>query len=110
MYPIQPMVFEGERAEKRRGVAKRVDSGAEVVDVSGEGQLGGACAAADRALGFDDGDGAAVAGELDSGRESVGAGTDHHSVVGRASGHVIEFLDYPLGESLGVPSVQTVAA
>jgi hypothetical protein len=96
VYPLQPMVFEGERAEKRRGVAKRVDSGAEVVDVSGEGQLGGAGAAADRALGLDDGDRAAVAGELDGGCEAVGAGTDHHSVVGRASGHVIEFLDHPL--------------
>ena len=39
---LQPMVLEGERAEIRRGVAKRVDSGAEVVDVAGEGQLGGA--------------------------------------------------------------------
>ena len=72
MNPLQPMVFEGERAEKRRGVAKRVDSGAEVVDVSGEGQLGGAGAAADRALGLDDGNRATVAGELDGGRESVG--------------------------------------
>jgi hypothetical protein len=93
--PLQRMVFEGERAEIRRGVAKRVDSGAEVVEVSGEGQLGGA--GADSALGLDDGDRAAVAGELDGGCEAVGAGTDHHSVVGRASGHVIEFLDHPLG-------------
>src|SRR5215216_859355 len=91
------MVLERERPEKRRGVAEGVDGGAEVVYKSGEGQLGGAGAAADRALGLDDGDRAAVAGELDGGCEAVGAGTDHHSVVGRASGHVIEFLDHPLG-------------
>ena len=74
-----------------------MDGRAEVVDEAGKRHLGGAGAAADGLLGLEHGDEAAVAGELDGGCEAVGAGTDHHSVVGRASGHVIEFLDHPLG-------------
>ena len=89
MDPLQPVVFEGERPEKRRGVAQRVDGGAEVVHKAGERGLGGAGAAADCAFGLDDGDGATAAGELDGGREAVGAGANHDSVVGASSGHVL---------------------
>src|SRR5215217_9510754 len=91
------MVLERQRAEERRSVAERVYGGAKIVYKAGERGLGGTCAAADCAFGLDDGDGTAIAGELDGGCEAVGAGTDYHSVVGRASGHVIEFLDHPLG-------------
>src|SRR5215212_5357969 len=86
------MIFEGERPEVWRSVTERVDGGAKVVHEAGKGGLGGAGAAADRTFGLDDGDRAAVAGELDGRREAVGASTDHHSIVNASFGHVLDLL------------------
>src|SRR4029077_7332465 len=53
-----------------------MERGADIVDESRKGQLRGAAPAADRRIRFVDGDGVAVARELDRGREPVGGRAD----------------------------------
>ena len=78
--PLEPEIRERERAEERRGKRKRVNRGAHVVDVAGQGELGGSEAAAQRRLRLPQDRLEPGAREDDCGREAVGSRSYDHRV------------------------------
>jgi len=69
--PPQPVVGQRQLPEPRRADAHRVGAGADVVGEAGQGELGGARAAADLRVPFQDQDRRARAGQPHRGREPV---------------------------------------
>jgi hypothetical protein len=92
VYPLQPVLSEWQAPEKRRGEAQRMYRRAKVVDETGQGQLPGPRATAHLIVGFEDGYGTPVSGELYGGGEAVGSRPHHHGVVGMGYAHVLRIL------------------
>ena len=96
--PLQTVLFQRQRAEEGRGVAQRVNRGAEVVDEAGKRDLCRPRAPADGALAFEHGHAFSVAGELYGGRETVGARAYDYGIVCGAFAHAL-ILDPSFGSA-----------
>ncbi len=79
--PLHAELGEGKSGEERRCRSEGVGGGADVVPEAGEGQLGGASAAADLLVALHDEDGQVVPGELDGRGQSVRPGSNDDGVI-----------------------------
>jgi hypothetical protein len=81
VYPLKAVLLQRQDREEGRSVAEGVYGRADVVDVSGERQLGGTRATAYGVFGFEDGDVAPVSRQLHGCRKAVWPRADDHRIV-----------------------------
>ncbi len=93
-HPLEAMLLERQRSEEGRKDPHRMHGGADVVREAGQRQLAAAHSAADLVGSFEHEHAGPAAGELDRGRQPVGARADHDR-VGIRIGHTFDSSSWP---------------